>query len=193
MAYTRAWQRERFYLLDVGLISIEGLSMFRKSAKKILEAQCCMFYQLAAHINPFKMNFLKRGIELRMSKENYEVIGKESHKVLLYKGRKGKSILVRELGPEFMPSGFSWMIRANAQAEQDWEAIVKSKAAYDTTIAKSFAHHKGSATEFSKYLKAYNLMISKKLATGLVRNTGKLGSNISDIGCKLISVKANYS
>jgi hypothetical protein len=85
-----------------------------------------------------------------MSKEDYEVIGKELHKVLLYKDGKGKSISARELGPEFMLSGASRTIRANAQAEKDREAIAKSKIAYETTIAKSFAHHKGSATEFFK-------------------------------------------
>lgn len=110
-----------------------------------------------------------------MSKEDYEIIGKESHKILLYKDGKGKSISARELGPEFMLSGVSRTIRANARAEQDREAIAKSKVAYDTTIAKSFAHHKGSATEFSKYLKSLQPDDIEEISRKIGRDQGVIG------------------
>jgi len=134
---------------------MEGLNNILDERKEDIRSTVLYVLSTCSSDQSFQDELLKRGIELRMSKENYLVIGKESHKVLLYKVGKGKSISVRELGPEFMPSGFSRMIRANAQAEQDWEAIVKSKIAYETTIAKSFAHPKGSAIEIPKKYTIY--------------------------------------
>jgi hypothetical protein len=152
-----------------------GLINIQEERKEAIKSTVLHVLSTCSSDQSFQDELLKRGIELRMSKEDYEVIGKESHKVVLYKDGKGKSISARELGPEFMLSGVYTTIRANARAEQDREAIAKTKIAYETTIAKSFAHHKGSATEFSKYLKSLQPDDIEEISKRLGQEQGKIG------------------
>lgn len=172
----RQSQAERALLsLGYRLDQHGGLINIQEERKEAIKSTVLHVLSNCSSDQSFQDELLKRGIELRMSKEDYEVIGKESHKVLLYKDGKGKSISARELGPEFMLSGVSRTIRANARAEQDREAIAKSKVAYDTTIAKSFAHHKGSATEFSKYLKSLQPNDIEEISRKIGRDQGVIG------------------
>lgn len=172
----RQSQAERALLsLGYRLDQHGGLINIQEERKEAIKSTVLHVLSNCSSDQSFQDELLKRGIELRMSKEDYEVIGKESHKVLLYKDGKGKSISARELGSEFMLSGVSRTIRANARAEQDREAIAKSKAAYDTTIAKSFVHHKGSATEFSKYLKSLKPDDIEEISRKIGRDQGVIG------------------
>ena len=92
-----------------------------------------------------------------------------------------------------MFSGVSKIIRTNSKVEQDRETIAKTKIAYETTIVKRFAHHKGSAPEFSKYLQSLQPNDIYRLVKYLARDREKLGSSVSDIEFKPILTKVNCS
>jgi len=123
----------------------------------------------------FPEELLKKGITLKLSKEDREIVDKKIYRVPRYEDGKGKSISARELGPEFMASSVSKKIKENAQVEQDRQAIAKSKTLYDSEIAKSFTHHKGSATEFSKYLKSLQPDDIEEISKRIGQEQGKIG------------------
>lgn len=123
----------------------------------------------------FPEELLKKGITLKLSKEDREIEDKKIYRVPRYEDGKGKSISARELGPEFMASSVSKKIKENSQAQQDREAIAKSKIAYETAMANSFVHHKGSATEFSKYLKSLEPDDIEEISKRIGQEQGKIG------------------
>lgn len=123
----------------------------------------------------FPEELLKKGITLKLSKEDREIEDNKIYRVPRYEDGKGKSISARELGPEFMVSSVSKKIKENAKVEQDRQAIAKSKTLYDSEIAKSFAHHKGSSTEFSKYLKIIQPIDIEEISKRIGQEQGKIG------------------
>jgi len=123
----------------------------------------------------FPEELLKKGITLKLSKEDREIVDKKIYRVLRYEDGKGKSISARELGPEFMASSVSKKIKENAQVAQDRESIAKSKIIYETDMAKNFAGHKGSATAFSKYLKSLQPDDIEEISKRLGQEYGKIG------------------
>lgn len=172
----RQSQAERALLsLGYRLDQHGGLINIQEERKKAVKSTVLHVLSNCTSNQLFQEELLKRGITLRTSKEEWEDVDKKTFKMLLYNDGKGKSISAKDLGIEFMTSGVSRTIKANAQAEQDQESIAKSKIAYETTIAKSFAHHKGSAIEFSKYLKSLQPDDIEEISKRLGQEQGKIG------------------
>ena len=172
----RQSQAERALLtLGYRLDQHGGLINIQEERKEAIKSTVLHVLSTSTSNEVFQQELLKKGIELRSSKEEWEDPEKKTVKMLLYKDGKGKSISANDLGAEFTTSGVSRKIKANAQAEQDREAIAKSKIAYETTIANSFAHHKGSATEFSKYLKNLQPDDIDEISKRLGQEQGKIG------------------
>jgi hypothetical protein len=150
----RQSQAERALLsLGYRLDQHGGLINIQEERKEAIKGTVLHVLSKSTSMEVFQQELLKKGIELAVSKEEWEDPEKKTAKMLFYKDGKGNAISARDLGAEFILSGLTRTTRKNAQVEQDREAIAKTKVAYDTAIAKKFAEYKGSATEFLKYLK----------------------------------------
>jgi len=172
----RQSQAERALLsLGYRLDQHGGLINIQEERKETIKSTVLHVLPKSTSNEVFQQELLKKGIELGLSKEEWEDPEAKTAKMLFYRDGKGKAISAKDLGAEFMLSGVSRATRANAKAEQDREAIAKSKIAYETTIAKSFAHHKGSATEFSKYLKSLQPNDIEEISKRLGQEQGKIG------------------
>ena len=152
-----------------------GLINIQEERKEAIISTVLHVLSKSSSMEVFQQELLKKSIGLELSKEEWEDPEKKTAKMLLYRDGKGKAVSAKDLGAEFMLSGVSRATRANAKAEQDREAIAKSKIAYETTIAKSFAHHKGSATEFSKYLKSLQPDEIEEISRKIGRGQGIIG------------------
>lgn len=159
------------YRLDQhgGLINIE------EKRKEAIKSTVLHILSKSTSIEVFQQELLKKSIELRLSKDEWEDPEKKTTKMLFYKDGDGNAMSSKDLGVEFMLSGITRTIRKNAQVEQDREAIAKTKVAYDTTMAKRFAEYKGSATEFSKYLKRLQHYDIEEISKRLGQEQGKIG------------------
>jgi len=71
--------------------------------------------------------------------------------------------------------GINPELYAKESVKKAVSALVKSKVAYDTTIAKSFAHYKGSSIEFFKYLKGIQPIDIEKISERIGREQGDWG------------------
>lgn len=172
----RQSQAERALLsLGYRLDQHGGLINIQEERKEAIKSTILHVLSTCTSGQAFQDELLKRGVTLKTSKEEWEDVDKKTFKMLLYNDGKGKSISAKDLGVEFMSSGVSRTIRESARAEQDREAIAKSKIAYETTIAKSFAHHKGSVTEFSKYLKSLQPDDIEDISKRIGQEQGKIG------------------
>jgi hypothetical protein len=172
----RQSQAERALLsLGYRLDQHGGLINIQEERKEAIKSTVLHVLLKSTSNEVFQQELLKKGIELGLSKEEWEDPEKKTTKMLLYRDGKGKAVSAKDLGAEFTLIGVSKATRANAKAEQDREAIAKSKIVYETTIAKSFAHHKGSATEFSKYLKSLQPDDIEEISKRIGQEQGKIG------------------
>lgn len=172
----RQSQAERALLsLGYRLDQHGGLINIQEERKEAIKSTVLHVLSKSTSIEVFQQELLKKSIELGLSKEEWEDPEKKTAKMLFYKDGKGNSLSAKDLGAEFILSSLTRTIRKNAQVEQDREAIAKTKVAYDTTIAKSFAHHKGSATEFSKYLKGLQPNDIEEISRKTGRDQGVIG------------------
>ncbi|GGC16024.1 MobV family relaxase [Dyadobacter sediminis] len=173
---TRQSQAEKALLtLGYRLDQHGGLVNIEEERKNALRGSILHVLSNCTSLQLFRQELIKKGIKPTLSEDDQEVVGKNRYKVFLFHDGKGKPISSRELGAEFMGSSVVGKIEENVQAEKDREAIAKSKIAYETTIAKSFVHHKGSATEFSKYLKSLQPDDIEEISRKIGRDQGVIG------------------
>ena len=172
----RQSQAERALLsLGYRLDQHGGLINIQEERKEAIKSAVLHVLSKSTSMEVFQQELLKKSIELGLSKEEWEDSEKKTAKMLFYKDGKGNAMSSKDLGSEFMLSSVSRTTRENAQVEQDREAIAKSKIAYETTIAKSFAHYKGSTTELLKYLKSLQHDDIERISKILGQEQGKIG------------------
>jgi len=172
----RQSQAERALLsLGYRLDQHGGLINIQEERKEAIKSTVLHVLSKSTSIEVFQQELLKKSIELRLSKEEWEDPEKKTAKMLFYKDGKGNAVAAKDLGAEFILSGLIRTIRKNVQVEQDREAIEKTKVAYDTTMAKKFAEYKGSATEFSKYLKRLQPDDIEEISRKTGRDQGVIG------------------
>jgi len=172
----RQSQAERALLsLGYRLDQHGGLINIQEERKEAIKSAVLHVLSKSSSMEVFQQELLKKSIELGLSKEEWEDPEKKTTKMLFYKDGKGNAMSSKDLGAEFMLSGITRTIRKNAQVEQDREAIAKTKVSYDTTMAKRFAEYKGSATEFSKYLKKLQPNEIEEISRKIGRNQGVIG------------------
>jgi hypothetical protein len=172
----RQSQAERALLsLGYRLDQHGGLINIQEERKEAIKSTVLHVLSKSTSIEVFQQELLKKSIELGLSKEEWEDPEKKTAKMLFYRDGKGNALSAKDLGTEFMLSGLTSTIRKNAQVEQDRDAIAKSKIAYDTTVAKKFAEYKGSATEFSKYLKGLQPNDIEEISRKTGRDQGVIG------------------
>jgi hypothetical protein len=152
-----------------------GLINIQEERKEAIKSTVLHVLSKSTSIEVFQQELWKKSIGLQLSKEEWEDPEEKTAKMLFYKDGKGNSVAAKDLGPEFILSGLTRTIRKNAQVEQDREAIAKTKVAYDTIMAKKFAEYKGSATEFSKYLKRLQPDEIEKISRKVGRDQGIIG------------------
>lgn len=172
----RQSQAERALLsLGYRLDQHGGIINIQEERKEAIKGTVLHVLSKSTSIEVFQQELLKKSIELGLSKEEWEDPEKKTVKMLFYRDGKGNAVSGKDLGAEFMLSGLTRAIRKNTQVEQDREAIAKTKVAYDTTIAKKFAEYKGSATEFSKYLKSLRPDDIEEISRKIGRDQGVVG------------------
>ncbi|WP_407430453.1 MobV family relaxase [Arcticibacter sp.] len=172
----RQSQAERALLsLGYRLDQHGGLINIQEERKEAIKSTVLHVLSKSTSIEVFQEELLKKSIRLELSKEEWEDPEKKTVKMLFYKYGKSNHLSANDLGSEFMLSGLIRAIRKNAQVEQDREAIAKTKVSYDTTMAKKFAEFKGSATEFSKYLKRLQPDDIEEISKKIGRDQGIIG------------------
>jgi hypothetical protein len=172
----RQSQAERALLsLGYRLDQHGGLINIQEERKEAIKGTVLHVLSKSTSIEVFQEELSKKNIRLELSKEEWEDPEKKTAKMLFYKDGKGNAMSSKDLGAQFMLSDITRTIRKNAQVEQDRQAIAKSKTLYDSEIAKSFAHHKGSVTEFSKYLKSLQPDDIEYISKRLGQEQGKIG------------------
>jgi hypothetical protein len=152
-----------------------GLINIQEERKEAIKGTVLHTLSKSTSIEVFQEELSKKSIRLELSKEEWEDPEKKNAKMLFYKDGKGNELSSKDLGSEFMLSGLIRTIEKNAQVEKDQEVIDKTKMAYDTTIAKKFAEYKGSATEFSKYLKSLQPDDIEEISRKTGRTQGVIG------------------
>jgi hypothetical protein len=172
----RQSQAERALLsLGYRLDQHGGLINIQEERKEAIKGTVLHTLSKSTSIEVFQEELSKKSIRLELSKEEWEDPEKKNAKILFYKDGKGNELSSKDLGSEFMLSGLIRTIEKNAQVEKDQEVIDKTKMAYDTTIAKKFAEYKGSATEFSKYLKSLQPDDIEEISRKTGRTQGVIG------------------
>jgi len=172
----RQSQAERALLsLGYRLDQHGGLINIQEERKEAIKSTVLHVLSKSTSIEVFQQELSKKSIGLQLSKEEWEDPEEKTAKMLFYKDGKGNYVAAKDLGPEFILSGLTRTIRKNAQVEQDREAIAKTKVAYDTIMAKKFAEYKGSATEFSKYLKRLEPNEIEEISRKVGRDQGLIG------------------
>lgn len=173
---TRKSQAEKALLtLGYRLDQHGGLINIQEERKNAIRGVISHLLINSASPESFQQELAKNGIKMIASKDDQEVTDKTAYKVVLYKDGQGDPISSRDLGTEFMISNVLKKIKENAQAQQDREAIEKCKKAYEITIANTFAHHKGSAIEVSRYLKRLESDHIEEISKQLGQEQGEIG------------------